>query len=347
MCRVLVGALSVVLAALGLGVGVQAAEPVRVISDRTPSHLEPLFARYTEAKGVEILPVFVEEGLVARLQSRPAEADLVITKTADLLEAAKGDGLLQPFESETIVNGVAPEFRDADNTYVTLSYRPRGIFASKERVAPGAIATYDDLTDSQWRGRVCIRSGYHDYNLSLFSQMAADRGLDATRAFIKGLQANLARTPTGNDRAQVRAIYEGECDLSIGNSYYMPLMLSRDDQRPWGEATFVVFPDQAGDGAYVMRGGAALTTATDNLEAATELLEYLVGEEAQEFIVNTTFEYSILDSVDMPAPNRALGAQQPEVQDGRFKAEFIPLDAVAAEREAVVRILDEVDFDGN
>lgn len=339
--------LAVVLLALGCSINAKADEPVRVISDRTPSHLEPLFARYTETTGVEILPVFVDEGLVARLKSRPTEADLVITKTADLLEAAKTGALLQPFESEAIVTGVAPEFRDADNTYVTLSYRPRSIFASKERVAPGAIATYEDLTDPQWRGRICIRSGYHDYNLSLFSQMAADRGLEAARTFIMGIHENLARAPTGNDRAQVRAIYEGECDLSIGNSYYMPIMLSRDDQRPWGEATRVVFPDQAGDGAYVMRGGAALTTATDNLEAATELLEYLVSEEAQEFIVNTTFEYSILDSVEMPAANRALAAEQPEVQDGRFKAEFIPLDAIAAQRQAVVQILDEMDFDGN
>jgi len=191
-----------------------------------------------------------------------------------------------------------------------------------------------------------VRSGYHEYNLSLFSQMAADQGLDAARAFITGLHANLARVPNGNDRAQVRAIYEGECDLSLGNSYYMPIMLSNPDQRPWGEATYVIFPNQDQGGAYVMRGGAGLTTADRDVAGATRLLEFLVSREGQEFIVNTTFEYPVLDGVEIPELARALGKEQPGIEDGRFKAKFIPLADIAAQRDAVAEILDEVDFDG-
>jgi iron(III) transport system substrate-binding protein len=332
--------------ALAITASAVTAATVRIISDRTPSHLEPLFEHYEATQGVDIEAVFVDKGLVARLQSRPTEADLVITKTADILEEAKQQGLLRPFASEPITEGLEPRFRDADNAYVTLSYRPRAIFASRERVPAGAIATYADLTDPKWKGRICIRPGYHDYNLSLFSQMAEDQGLEAARTFITGLHANLARQPNGNDRAQVRAIYEGECDLSIGNSYYMPIMLANPEQRPWDEATYLIFPNQDEGGAYIMRGGAALTTADRDVPEATRLLEYLVGPEAQDFIVNTTYEYPVVDGVELTDAARALGQQQPGIEDGRFKARFIPLDAIAAQRDAIVTILDEVDFDG-
>lgn len=331
---------------LFLGTQALAAPTVRVISDRTPSHLASLFDHYEKTHGVDIEAVFVGKGLVARLRSRPTEADLVITKTAAILEEARQAGLLQPFASTVIEDRLAPRFRAPDDTYVTLSYRPRAIYVSRARVAPGEVRRYEDLTDPRWRGRVCIRSDYHNYNLSLFSQMAADRGLDATRDFISGLHENLARVPNGNDRAQVRGIYEGVCDVAIANSYYMPIMLANEEQRPWGEATRVVFPNQEAGGAYIMRGGAALTTAQRSRTEATRLLEYLAAGEGQDFIVNTTFEYPVLDTVELPAATRALGSSQPGIVEGRFKARFIPLADIAARREAVVRILDQVDFDG-
>ncbi|WP_058556885.1 extracellular solute-binding protein [Thiohalocapsa sp. ML1] len=332
---------------LGLGLAANAvAEPIRVISDRTPAHLTGLFEHYEKTRGVDIEAVFVDKGLLARLQSRPTEADLVVTKTADLLEEAKAAGLLRPFASETIGSGIRPELRDPDDTWVTLSYRPRAIFVSKSRVKPGEISTYQDLADPKWQGRVCIRSGYHDYNLSLFSQMAADKGLEETRAFIAGLHRNLAHAPNGNDRAQARGLHEGVCDLAVVNSYYMPIMMSTEEQRPWGESATVIFPDQGQGGAYIMRGGAALTTADDRVAEATRLLEFLVSDEAQEFIVNTTFEYPVRDSVALPEAVRALGEGQPGVSEGRFEARFVPLADVVKQRDAVVGILDEINFDG-
>lgn len=322
---------------------VQAAE-VKVISDRTPSHLNALFKHYEAQTGVKINAVFVKKGLIARLESRPTEADIVITKAANLLETAKQKKLLRAFSTDQMPK-LDPVFVDPDNTYVTLSYRPRSIFASRDRVPKGTANTYDDLLDAKWKGRVCIRSGYHPYNMSLFSQMAVDKGLDYARNYIKGLHANLARVPKGNDRAQIRGIYEDQCDLSLGNSYYMPLMLSRDDQRPWGEATYLTFPDQAGEGAYVLRGGAGLTTATGNAAEANRFLAYLAGEDAQSFIVNTTYEYPVNGKVAISAKVTSLGDHQPEVKGGHFKAKFIPLSKIAEMRPEIVKILDEINFD--
>ncbi len=320
-------------------------DELRIITDRTPSHVAPLISKFEKDTGTKVISVHVDKGLISRLASRPGEADLVITKTENILELARQRGLLQPFVSDKLEKGLRPEFRDADNYYFTVSYRGRAIFYSKDRIKPDELSTYEDLASDKWKGRVCIRSGYHNYNISLFSQMAADIGIDRTKKFLKGLKANLARPPIGNDRAQIRAISEDKCDLSIGNSYYMGIMLSSEDQREWGLATKVFFPNQNDGGAYVMRGGAALTTAGRNVKKATEFLEFLISDYAQDFITNAIYAYSVKENFPIAKVNRSLGEGQKEVKNGKFKAKFIPLQKIEEHRTEIINILNELNFD--
>lgn len=321
-----------------------AAGSIRVITDRTPSHLEPLFAQYEQGTGQRIETLFVDDGLMARLGSRPTEADLVITATADLLEHAAGQGWLAALPASVIARVPEP-FLDPDGRYAILSYRARALFLSRERVPPGQIHGFDDLVSPELRGRVCMRSARHRYNVSLFAQMVADRGLARTRRFLAGLAGNLARPPTGNDRAQVRGIRDGVCDVAIANSYYMGIMLSREDQRAWGRSAYVVFPDQDGEGAYVLTSGAALTRATRTGPAAAALFDFLVGDYAQTFFARATYEYPVIPGIDLPEANQALGRTQPQVEAGRFRPRVVPLARVQAARPQVVRLLDELGLD--
>jgi iron(III) transport system substrate-binding protein len=318
---------------------------LRIITDRTESHLTPLIDYYTQETGTKVSAVFVDSGLLPRLEARPDEADVVITKTINLLETAKNQDLLRQYSSAKINKTVSADFRDPDNYYITTSYRARVIYYSKDRVNVDELSTYEDLASSKWKGRICIRSGYHEYNLSLFSQMAATWGLDKTRTFLEGLHENLARTPNGNDRAQVRAMYEGECDIAIANSYYMGIMLSRDDQRDWALSAKVFFPDQDGDGSFVLRSGAALTTATANKKEAVKFLEFLIDDYAQEYICNSLYAYSINDSLPLTDVNKSLGDEQENVVNGEYKANFIPLAEIEKYRSDIVDILDDINFD--
>lgn len=318
---------------------------IRVLTDRTESHLAPIFAAYQKAKGVSIKPVHLDKGLVARLESRPTEADLVITKDADLLEIARGKGLLAPHGSTKIQAAVPDVYRDPSGTYFTDAYRARVLYYSKDRVKPEELSSYEALADKKWKGRVCIRSGYHDYNLSLFGQMMSAYGQERTRAFVEGLAANLARTPGGDDRAQVRGIYEGKCDVAVANSYYMGIMLSNPEQRPWGLSARVFFPNQAQGGTFILRSGLALTKATANVKAATQLLEYLVEPPTQDLIANLTFAYPAAPPGPLPEINQHLGEGQPGVEHGVFKIHRVPLVEIVRSRESVIRMLDEIQFD--
>jgi iron(III) transport system substrate-binding protein len=318
---------------------------LRVISDRTDQGtLRPVLDAFEARTGAKVEGVFMDQGLVNRLESRPTEADVVITKDAELLEIAAERGLLDPITSPRIKASVPPEFMGPRDSFFVDAYRARVVFYSKARVKPSELSSYEDLASPKWKGRLCIRSGSHDYNLALFGMMLASYGEAKGRAVIKGLSENLARAPKGNDREQARAIFEGKCDVALMNTYYHPMMAGNPEQKPWADAVGVFFPDQAGKGTFIMRSAAGLTKATANRDLAQQLLEFMASREGQEAMVKATRQYSVLPDVPAHPLMVQLGAEQ-GIKDGRFKVDFVPLAQIAVQRERVIRLVNEIRFD--
>ncbi len=56
------------------------------------------------------------------------------------------------------------------------------------------------------------------------------------------MKANLAHKPTGGDRDQVKSIWAGECDIAVGNTYYIGQMLSNPDEKEFADAVRIDFP---------------------------------------------------------------------------------------------------------
>ncbi len=318
---------------------------VNVITDRTPSYLEPVVEKYEAKNKVKINITYVDEGLVTRLKAKPDEADIIISKTAEDLEKAKREGLLSPFQSAEMEKNIEAPYRDKDNYYIQLTYRTRAIFYSKERVKPSELSTYEALADPKWKGRVCIRSGYHNYNLNLFGQMMSTMGYDGTKKLLIGLKENLARKPIGNDRGQAQAIYEGKCDVALVNSYYMGLMLDNAEQKPWAESCELFFPNQEEGGAYILTCGAALTTAQANKREATKFLEFLTSVFVQSHFAGNTHEYPFNKETAIPPLLKTFGKDQAQVKEGVFLIKRVSLPEITDNREAVIKLLDEIGFD--
>lgn len=318
---------------------------LRLISDRTDQGtLRPILEAFEARSGAKVEGVFMDQGLVNRLESRPTEADVVITKDAELLEIAAQRGLLDVIGSEKIRAAVPPEFMDPAGRYVVDAYRARVIFYSKARVKPSELSTYEDLADPKWKGRLCIRSGSHDYNLALFGQFFASYGEAQAKSLISGISSNLSRAPKGGDRDQARAIFEGKCDIAVMNTYYHPLMAASEAQKPWADATGVFFPSQSGKGTVIMRSAAGVTKATANRDLAVALLEFMLSKDGQLLMVDRTKQYSVLRDVPVHPLMVKLGAEQGLV-DGRFKMDFVPLASMAGKREEVIKLVSAIGFD--
>ncbi|UWP90619.1 Fe(3+) ABC transporter substrate-binding protein [Aliiroseovarius crassostreae] len=315
------------------------ADEVNVYSYRQPELIQPLMDAFTKETGIDVNVAFLKKGMIERLEAegKRSPADLVLTTDISRLNGVVEADLTQPVQSETLEANIPAEFRDPADQWFGLTSRARIVYASKDRVAEGDVTTYEDLADPKWKGRICTRSGTHSYTLALVSAYLKHHGAEATKTWLEGVKSNLARKPQGNDRAQVKAIWAGECDISIGNTYYMGKMLSDEEQKAWANSVNVVFPVFEGDGTHVNLSGMALTKHAPNKDNAVKLMEFLSSPEAQEIYAAQNFEYPIAPGTEADDLVKSWGS---------FTADSLNLMEVAKERPAALKLVQEVDFDG-
>lgn len=315
------------------------AEEVNLYSYRQPELVAPLVEAFTEATGIDVNVAFLEQGMVERLKAEGmrSPADLVLTVDIARLSAIVDAGVTQAVDDAVLEESVPANLRDPEGHWWALTTRARIVYASKERVGPEEVTTYEDLADPKWEGRICMRSGTHPYNVALTAAYLHHHGEEATKTWLTGLKNNLARKPQGNDRAQVRAIWAGECDLSIGNTYYLGKMLADPEQKEWADSVNPVFPVFEDGGAHVNVSGIAMTKAAPNRENAIKFMEFMVSPEAQEIYAEVNYEYPVAPGAE-PAPLVAGW--------GDFTVDPVDLAELAALRPDALRLVEEVDFDG-
>ena len=315
-----------------------AQEEVNVYSYRQAFLVEPLFKGFTDETGIKVNVVFAKKGLAERLKREGANspADLIFTVDIGRLNEVVSEDLAQAVESETLSKNVPAQYRDPSNLWFGLTTRTRSVYASKDRVDLADIQRYEDLADPKWKGRICTRSGKHPYNLALIASMIAHHGEAETETWLKGVKANLARKPQGNDRAQVKAIYEGVCDISLGNNYYLGNMLNDPEQVKWANAVQITFPNSNDRGTHVNISGMALTKSAPNKANAIKLMEYLTGNTAQTMYAEQNFEYPVNPDVK---PSELVASW------GSFKADELPLSDIANLRKTAAKLVDKVGFD--
>ncbi len=315
------------------------AEEVNVYSYRQPELIKPLTDAFTEETGIEVNVAHLEKGMIERLEAEGerSPADVVLTVDISRLAGVVEAGLTQPVDSDTLEQNVPAQYRDPEGHWYGLTTRARIVYASKERVDPSEVTTYEDLADPKWEGRICTRSGLHPYNVALTSAVLHHHGEEAARDWLEGVKNNLARKPQGNDRAQVKAIWAGECDIAVGNTYYMGKMLSDPEQKEWAEAVNVLFPTFEDGGTHVNVSGVAMVKSAPNPENALKFMEFLTSPEAQEIYAEANFEYPI-----------APGTEATDLVQGwgEFTADDVNLMDLAAQRPAALKLTEEVDFDG-
>jgi len=318
--------------------GLAAAEgEVNVYSYRQPFLIEPMFKAFTEETGIEVNVVFEKKALIERLRAegKNSPADLVLTVDIGRLNDLVENDLVQPVKTDVLTNAVAANYRDPDGKWYGLTSRARVIYASKDRVKPGEIESYEDLATDKWKGRICTRKGDHVYQIALVAAMIVHGGAEKAEEWLQAVKGNLARKPQGNDRAQVKAIKEGQCDVSLGNSYYMGAMLSDKDQKAWAESVNIVFPNQKGDGTHMNISGMALTKASPNKENAIKLMEFLVGDKAQQMYAEVNHEYPIKAGV---AWSDLLASW------GQFKQDTLNLVDIAGKRSEALKLVNKVGY---
>ncbi len=317
-----------------------AADEVNVYSYRQPYLVQPLFKGFTENTGIKVNVIFAKKGLIERMaqEGRNSPADVLLTVDIGRLTGAKSKGVTQALSSEQVNANVPQNFRDSEGHWFGLTTRARVAYASKERVGQDTLS-YEELADPKWRGKICVRSGKHVYNVALIASMIKHHGEAKTKEWLEGFKANLARKPAGNDRAQVKGVYSGQCDLAIGNTYYMAKMQlneKKPEQKEWAASVKMLFPNSTNRGTHVNISGASLAKFAPNKANGVKLIEFLASDKAQKIYAEVNHEY----------PVKAGVAASSLVQSwGEFKSDPTSLEEIAGLRKRATELVDEVAFD--
>jgi iron(III) transport system substrate-binding protein len=313
---------------------------VNIYTSRQPELIKPLLDAFTEETGIQTEVLFLNQGLEDRVdaEGQNSPADVILTVDIGRLINTKEKGVTQPLENETIAANIPEQYRDPEGHWFGLTMRGRVIYASKDRVDQDTI-TYEELADPKWKGKVCMRSGQHMYNIALIASMIAHNGEEKTEEWLKGVKENLATKPDGGDRDQARAIFAGECDVGLGNTYYVGLMMKNEkepEQKEWANAIKVLFPNSEDRGTHVNISGMALAKHSPNQENAIKLMEFLSSEEAQAIYAEENNEYPLLPGAEISETVKTFGEIKPDT---------LPLADVAKYRKQASELVDRVGLD--
>mgnify|MGYP006075770443 CR=1 FL=1 len=316
------------------------AKEVNIYSYRQPYLIEPMLDKFTADTGIEVNVLFSGKGLVDKMvqEGTSSPADVLLTVDIGRLSDAVNSGVSQSINSDVITRNIPAEYRDPDGHWIGLTSRARVVYASVDRVEQDSI-TYEELADPKWAGKICIRSGQNAYNIALIASMITHHGEADAIKWLKGLKSNLARTPSGNDRGQVKAIYSGECDISVGNTYYMAKMRVNEkepEQKEWAASAKIIMPNANDRGTHVNLSGAVLAKNAPNKENGIMLIEWLTGDVAQEMYAETNHEYPLKAGISISDMVASFGNLNPD---------SLGLISVANNRSLASEMVDLVNFD--
>jgi iron(III) transport system substrate-binding protein len=332
---------SVVFTLVSLSAGTAFADgTVNIYSYRQPDLIKPVLDAFTAETGIDTQVLFLDKGLEERIaaEGENSPADVILTVDISRLTAAKDKGVTQPLDDTTVNANIPAEYRDPEGQWFGLTKRGRVVYASKERVNEDHL-TYADLADPKWKGKICMRSGQHNYNLGLFSAAIGHWGEAKAEEWMKGLKANLAHKPDGSDRSQAKAIYAGECDIALGNTYYVGLMLTNNkdpEEKEAANAMKVIFPTFENGGTHFNISGAALAKNAPNRENAVKLIQFLSSHKAQQVYAEQVFEYPVEPGLEPSDIVKSFG---------EMKADTLPLAEIAKNRRAASEMVDRVGLD--
>ena len=218
-----------------------------------------------------------------------------MTVDAGVLWQAAERNIFSETKSEVLEANIPSYLRDPSGMWFGLSKRARTIVYSSDQFSESDFSTYEDLANSKWKGKLCLRTSKKVYNRSLIASMIDAYGFDKAKEVVAGWVSNLTTEVFSNDTNALKAVSSGQCGVTIVNTYYLARL--SDDTKYDNLKLF--WANQDDRGVHVNISGAGIVKSSKNKEDAQILLEYLSSEKAQDFYASANKEYPVLDSASV------------------------------------------------
>ena len=313
------------------------ASEVNVYSHRHYDTDKQLFKMFEEKTGIKVNVVNAKaSALIKRLESEGAKspADVLITVDAGRLFQAKEKDLLQAISSNYLNENIPEKLRDKDNKWFALTKRSRVAVYKIGSGIENELKTYEQLADPKFKGQIMVRSSNNIYNQSLLAALIAHHGEEYALNWAKGVVANMAKAPKGNDRYQVKAVANGIGSIAIANTYYIGKMVDNKDasQREAVKKVKVLFPKFENGGTHINVSGAGVAKYSPNKDNAIKFIEFMASKEAQKLFAQGNYEYPVLKGVK---------ASELVSSWGTFEDDNISINTLGQNNKAAVKIFDK------
>jgi iron(III) transport system substrate-binding protein len=310
---------------------------VNVYTHRHYKADQELFAQFEKETGITVNVVNAKADELMQkmsLEGAQSPADVLITVDAGRLVRAKNKGLLQSASSVFLNKTIPSHLKDTDNHWFALTKRARVIVYNPEKVKAKELSSYEALTNKKWKNKILVRSSDNIYNQSLLASIIANNGEEKASEWTKGIVANMARSPKGNDRDQVKAVVAGEGDIAIVNTYYIGKLLNskNPDEVLAGKGIKVFFPNQNDRGTHINVSGAGVAKYAPNKENAIKFIEFLASKKSQEVFAKANYEYPV---------NREVVSSDLLKSWGEFKEDTLSLTKLGENNKKAVIIFDQ------
>ena len=326
-----------VLSALVLTSSLFASNEVNVYSHRHYDTDKKLFKIFEEKTGIKVNVVNAKaSALIKRIESEGVKspADVLITVDAGRLYQAKQKDILQAINSDYLNENIPANLRDIDNKWYALTKRSRVALYKIGSGIESKLTTYEDLAKPEFKGQIMVRSSNNIYNQSLMAAMIAHHGEEYSLNWAKGVVANMAKVPKGNDRYQVKAIANGIGQIAIANTYYIGKMVDNKDasQREAVKKVKVLFPKFENGGTHINVSGAGVAKYSPNKDNAIKFIEFMASKEAQKLFAEGNYEYPVLEGVK---------ASKLVSSWGTFEDDNISINTLGQNNKSAVKIFDK------
>ena len=266
-----------------------------IYSGRSQDLIEPLLEDFAEETGVDIDVRYGDSADLALLIAEEGDrspADVFLSQSPGAVGFLDQEGLLAELDSE-VLDLVPEENRASDGRWVGVSGRVRVLVYDSEAVDPADLPdSVLDLTQPEFEGRVAVAPSNASFQ-DFVTAMRSELGDEAATEWLDGMAAN--DSPVyANNTAIVEAVGRGEVDMGLVNHYYNVRAKAEDPDVPSENYSF---PN--GDiGSLLIVTAASVLQSSDQPEDAGALIEFLLGEEAQRFYSDETFEYPLAAGVE-------------------------------------------------
>jgi iron(III) transport system substrate-binding protein len=235
---------------------------------------------------------------------------------------------------DTILDRVAPSFRDFSGFWVGTSGRARVIVYNTDELTEAEVPdSVFELTAPRWKGKIGIAPTNASFQ-AFVTAMRLDVGDARTKRWLEELKANDPKfyeknTPT------VEAVASGEIQLGLVNHYYLYLV---KEEQPDAPIANKYLPGND-PGALVSVAGAGILVRAEHADAAERFVEFLLEDEQQRFYTEEAEEAEI-PLVEGIAPREGV----PTLDELAGRGPNVDLSSFGNELERTLELLNETGY---